>query len=151
MAINGVYGDTAYQYTSSSTSSSSSSSSSNALGKDAFLSLLVTQLKYQDPMNPLDNNDMIAQLAQFSALEQTENLNTNFEKLRADSLSSNAVSLLGAEVHAKKIDDNNNTIEKTGIVNQVKFESGEAVFTIDNEEFGFSDLIDVKIPETVQL
>ena len=52
----------------------------DGLGKDAFLQLLVTQLRYQDPMNPLDNNDMIAQLAQFSALEQTENLNKNFEK-----------------------------------------------------------------------
>ena len=75
----------------------------DGLGKDAFLQLLVTQLRYQDPMNPLDNNDMIAQLAQFSALEQTENLNKNFEKFRADSLSANAVALIGGEVTAAKI------------------------------------------------
>ncbi len=49
------------------------------LGKDAFMSLLVTQLQYQDPLNPMDNSEMLAQLAQFTALEQMMNvaLSTN--------------------------------------------------------------------------
>ena len=46
------------------------------LGKDAFLQLLVTQMQYQDPLDPQDNSEYIAQLAQFSALEQMSNLNT---------------------------------------------------------------------------
>lgn len=51
------------------------------LGKDAFLQLLVAQMKYQDPLNPQDNSEYIAELANFSALEQMTNVNTNLEGL----------------------------------------------------------------------
>lgn len=50
----------------------------NELGRDAFLQLLVQQLSNQDPMEPMDNSQMIAQLAQFSSLEQMEQLNSTF-------------------------------------------------------------------------
>ena len=46
----------------------------DALGKDAFLQLLVTQMKYQDPLDPQDNSQYLSQLAQFSALEQMTNV-----------------------------------------------------------------------------
>ena len=46
------------------------------LGKEAFLKLLITQLSHQDPLNPMDNEAMVAQLAQFSTLEQMQNLNS---------------------------------------------------------------------------
>ena len=51
------------------------------LGKDAFLQLLVAQMKYQDPLDPQDNSEYIAELANFSALEQMTNVNTNLESL----------------------------------------------------------------------
>lgn len=44
------------------------------LDKDAFINLLVTQMKYQDPLDPVDNSEMLAQLAQFTALEQMMNV-----------------------------------------------------------------------------
>jgi flagellar basal-body rod modification protein FlgD len=47
----------------------------DVMGKDAFLSLLVTQMKNQDPSKPVDNSAMIAQLAQFSSLEQMQQMN----------------------------------------------------------------------------
>lgn len=54
----------------------------DALGRDAFLQLLVTQMQNQDPLEPVDNSEMVAQLAQFSALEQMTNLNTSFEAVQ---------------------------------------------------------------------
>ena len=47
-----------------------------ALGKDEFLGLLVTQMQYQDPLEPTNDTEFIAQMAQFSSLEQMQNLNT---------------------------------------------------------------------------
>lgn len=55
-------------------SQSTTKSSNDSLGKDAFLQLLVTQLKYQDPLDPQDNGEYLSQLAQFSALEQMTNV-----------------------------------------------------------------------------
>ncbi len=63
----------------------------NNLDKDAFLNLLVTQMKYQDPLNPMDDKQFIAQMAQFSSLEQMQNLNTS-------SLRSQAYSMMGRYV-----------------------------------------------------
>ena len=53
---------------------STESKAKNELGKDAFLQLLVTQMKYQDPLNPSSNTEYIAQLATFSQLEQMQNI-----------------------------------------------------------------------------
>ena len=53
----------------------------DALGKDAFLQLLVTQMQYQDPLDPQDNSEYLSQLAQFSALEQMSNVSSSLEKV----------------------------------------------------------------------
>lgn len=57
-----------------------SASESDTLDRDAFLQLLVIQMQNQDPMNPMDNTAMVAQLAQFAALEQMTTLNTQFQE-----------------------------------------------------------------------
>ncbi len=71
------------------------------LDKDAFLKILLTEMKYQDPTTPIDNKDFIAQLAQFSSLEQMKNLSasfTQFEKTQ-DSLNRfQAAALVGKNV-----------------------------------------------------
>jgi len=53
------------------------------LDRNAFLNLLITQLRHQDPMNPMEDRDFIAQMAQFSTLEQMVSLNTTFERSQA--------------------------------------------------------------------
>jgi flagellar basal-body rod modification protein FlgD len=57
----------------------------NQLGKDAFMTLLLTQMKNQDPTNPLKSHEMAAQLAQFTSLEKLHNINEGIEGLRKDS------------------------------------------------------------------
>jgi flagellar basal-body rod modification protein FlgD len=54
----------------------------NALDKDAFMKLMLTQMKYQDPTNPMQNHEMAAQLAQFSTLEQMNNMNKTLELMK---------------------------------------------------------------------
>ena len=78
-------------------------SSSTALGKDDFLTLLLTQLQNQDPLNPADSTEYTAQLAQFSSLEQLSNVNTNLEDIQLYQASLNnaqAVSFIGREILA---------------------------------------------------
>ncbi|QTQ12919.1 flagellar hook assembly protein FlgD [Treponema parvum] len=71
---------------------------SQQLGKDDFLKLLLTQLSHQDPTNPMDNNEFIAQMAQFSSLEQINNMSNSFAKLATMLGSSDAVNTIGKTV-----------------------------------------------------
>ena len=91
------------------------------LDRDDFMMLFITQLQYQDPMNPIQNNEMAQQLALFNQVDQLFNLNENFEKLvsleesRADM---GMVSLLGQTVTAWA---------QSGLVEGGKFMGGEVV------------------------
>ena len=66
------------QMTAAASKSASESKSSTSINSQAFLRLLTEQLKYQDPMNPMDNSEMLAQEAQFATLEQMEALTSTF-------------------------------------------------------------------------
>lgn len=68
------------------------------LGKDDFLQLLITQLTHQDPTKPMEDTQFIAQMAQFSSLEQMTNMSSSFTKLAALLDSSEASSAVGKNV-----------------------------------------------------
>jgi flagellar basal-body rod modification protein FlgD len=70
----------------------------NSVDKNAFLNLLATQLRYQNPMDPMDNTEFIAQLAQFSALETAENTRTDIQTMSGLVMTQYGTSLLGRHI-----------------------------------------------------
>jgi len=123
----------------------SSASGGQALGKDAFLQLLVTQLKNQDPLNPQDNSAFVAQLAQFSSLEGIQTLNTSVNNISSSFQSSQALqasSMVGRSVIApatQAVVDTSKTFTGTAVVPsavsdvtlKITDSSGAVVRTID--------------------
>ncbi|MCL2295243.1 MAG: flagellar hook assembly protein FlgD [Spirochaetes bacterium] len=70
----------------------------NQLGKEDFLKILITQLTHQDPTNPMEDREFIAQMAQFSMLEQMTNMSRDFNRLHNVIASSQAINLIGKTV-----------------------------------------------------
>lgn len=103
------------------TNSNTTTSKNQDLGKDDFLKLLVTQLRYQDPLNPMEDKEFIAQMAQFSSLEQMQNMNSAVT-------STQATTMIGKTV--AYYDENGN--EMAGIVDAVKISSGQPKLVINN-------------------
>lgn len=109
---------------------------SSELGKDEFLQLLVCQMQNQDPLNPQDDQSFIAQLAQFSSLEQMTNMNATMSN-------TSAYSLVGKEVIVQKTDASGVQTEVRGTVDSVKVQNGNATLSIDGVNYDLDDLIEV--------
>lgn len=107
------------------------------LGKDDFLNLLVTQLRYQDPLNPTDDKEFIGQMAQFSALEQMQNLNTSFSATKA-------YSLIGKSILANVVDETTKEVtEVAGDVSSVTFSGGKYYVMVRGTEVSVDDIVEV--------
>jgi flagellar basal-body rod modification protein FlgD len=81
-------------------SQSSQTAAVSAFDGDAFMELLLTQLKYQDPLNPMNDQEMMAQLVQMNTLAEIQKLNTNVEAMSQAQTLSLAASLIGKVVQA---------------------------------------------------
>ncbi len=115
------------------------------LGKDEFLNLLVTQLKYQDPLEPMDDKEFISQMAQFSSLEQMQNVNRSISALKA-------FSLIGKYVYTDT--NNEEGINKSeyveGEVTGVKISAGSIYLVTGEQDIPMDNVIsvtDVKVQE----
>lgn len=111
----------------------------SALGKDAFLKILMAQLQNQDPTKPMDDSQFIAQMAQFSSLEQMTNLTKAFEDFAEVQEQSQMIeysSFVGKEVKwhelTEKLDEAGKPItnEGTGQISAIKFVNGKVEFTL---------------------
>ncbi|WP_300657200.1 flagellar hook assembly protein FlgD [uncultured Acetatifactor sp.] len=105
----------------------------NGMDKDAFLQLLVAQMQYQDPLEPTSNTEYISQYAQFSQVEQMQNMAATSELARA-------TSLVGQEVYIKTTTSNGKQNLLYGKVDYVVFENGKAYLAIDESLYSLDDL-----------
>lgn len=108
----------------------------DSLGKEDFLLLLVTQMQYQDPLEPTDNTEYVAQLAQFSELEQMENLNNT-------TVNTSAYSLVGKEVKIEQTSSTGQVTEVQGTVDYVTIQNNKAYVSIDGNLYSYDDIAQV--------
>ncbi|MDW0115730.1 flagellar hook assembly protein FlgD [Sporosarcina thermotolerans] len=113
----------------------------DTMGKDAFMKILIAQLQNQDPTNPMKDNEFIAQMAQFSSLEQTMNLASAFEKFAESQNQTQLIqynqfvgkSVRWHEITDKKDEEGKMVVnEGTGIIQSAKFVNGSVVFTMED-------------------
>ena len=121
---------------SASSLSNSIKKSGSTMDKDAFLGLLVAQMKYQDPLEPTSNTEFVAQYAQFSSLEQMQNMSATLELSRASSLVGQVVSVNTTDSYGQAA-----TIE--GKVDYVVYENNRAYVSIQESLFSLDDVYGV--------
>ena len=111
------------------------------LDKDDFMKLLIAQLQNQDPTNPMKDTEFIAQMAQFSSLEQTMNLSKAFEKFAESQNQSQMIqynSFVGKEIKWHKVTDEKDAegkpvvSEGTGTIMGIKYANGSVIFKMDD-------------------
>ncbi len=110
-----------------------------------YMTLLVTQLKNQNPLEPLNNNEMASQLAQFSQLQQLESMNTSFSDVLAGIQRTYGASLIGKEVSFWGGTESDSGEVMSAVVEQVYNNiDGEIVLTAGGQAIGLEDIISVK-------
>ena len=126
------------------------------LGKDDFLRILMTQLQNQDPMNPMQDKDFIAQMATFSSLEQMTNINKTMESFvnsQNGDLLLKYSSMIGKELEwgYKSTDSDGNEVNNSGIgiVKSIKQKGTEIELELEDGTKVFTDeIIKVSLPQT---
>lgn len=113
----------------------------NTLDQDMFLKLMLEQLKYQDPLNPMSNQDFLAQQAQFTQLEQLQQLN---ETIEANSGLTQGMDLIGKEVTLMDPDDPQKTI--TGVVEEAVFYQNGCAVKVNGKEYPAGLILSAKEP-----
>jgi flagellar basal-body rod modification protein FlgD len=129
------------------TTTGTNSTDSTSLDKQAFLQLLVAQLQNQDPMSPMDNSQFVAQLAQFSSLEQLSNMATAMDELKESMVTLNSQSLLtqGAAMIGKEVTwTDGDGASQSGTVTSVKWADGSLALVVGETELSLEDISEIK-------
>jgi len=141
-------------YTTKSSATADQINNPNAeLTKNDFLQMLITKLQNQDPLNAIDDGTMVADMAQFSSLEQMSNLNsgmstsmgslnTNIIGLMAMENTSQAAALIGKTVTVTV--DSKTGQTDTGTVSVVKFADGVPKIVVNGVEYGLSSVTEIQ-------
>lgn len=106
----------------------------NEMGKDAFLKLLVAQLKYQDPMNPADGTEFISQTAQFTVVERLENLVKQNEELMTSQNAIAGTTLIGKHIKWTALASDETDAPTDGVVTGVKLTSDGPILMVGEWE-----------------
>jgi len=110
-----------------------------------YMKLLIAQLQNQDPLEPLDNQEMASQLAQFSQLQQLETMNGSFARVLTSVERTYASSLLGKEVSFFSQTQSATSNTQSGIVEQVYNDvDGEVLLVVSDQTIKLEDVISVK-------
>lgn len=131
--VNGEVVTSTTATTNSGTIAKEKTSANSSLDKDAFLQLLVAQMKYQDPLEPTSNTEYISQYATFSELEEMQNMRNSMDTQRASSL-------VGQYVTVKSTGTNGETTLIGGKVDFITIENGKSYLNINGNKYSIDDL-----------
>ncbi len=110
-----------------------------------YMKLLITQLQNQNPLEPLDNNEMASQLAQFSQLQQLESMNSNFASVLSTTERNYANSLIGKEISFASEDETGTRDITSGIVEEViNNVDGEIILVTATQAIALEGVISIK-------
>jgi flagellar basal-body rod modification protein FlgD len=124
--------------------SSSAINSASSIQMD-YMKLLITQLKNQNPLEPMDNNEMASQLAQFSQLEQLESMNSSFANVLSATERNYANSLIGKEISFASKNETGSRDITSGIVEEVINNiDGEIILVTADHTIALEGVISVK-------
>ncbi len=112
------------------------------LDKNAFMQILVNQLRYQNPLSPQDSDSFINQMVQLTTIEQITNLTTNMERMLKSEEFNRAVNLI--DYQATVLNADGEPVE--GIVEKVTITDGEPMLVIGNREYGLGQLVYISKP-----
>ena len=115
------------------------------MGQAEFLKLLVTQMRNQDPLKPVSDTEFIAQMAQFTALEQTKEMTTDIQKLRQSYALTQGTGLLGKEVKVAT-GENEDQVFTKGIVTDLEVnKDGDVSLIVNNQAYALDSVIAVNL------
>ncbi|MFC4812383.1 flagellar hook capping FlgD N-terminal domain-containing protein [Paenibacillus sp. GCM10023250] len=134
-------------YSSNNVQKAANKPADDALGKDDFLRILVTQLQNQDPMQPLQDKDFIAQMAQFTSVEQLVNMSDQLSALRQNL--GMASSMIGKSIAWYDYSNTGEMIPKNGIVDSIIIKDNAQYARVGNTDISLDDIVSIGSPSDV--